>query len=73
METLEGHSFRPREHRHPVEVRIENQSGRPLRIEYDHFVLEGASRFQYAALSPFELREEGLAMGGSGRSPATWR
>jgi hypothetical protein len=50
----------------PVEVRLENQSGRPLRIEYDHFVLEGSSRFQYAALSPFELREEGLAMGGSG-------
>ncbi len=50
----------------PVRVRLENQSGRPLRLEYEHFVLEGASRFQYAALSPFELREEGLAVGGSG-------
>jgi hypothetical protein len=50
----------------PVEVRIENQSGRPLRIQYEGFVLVGGSRFQYAALSPFELRDEGLAMGGSG-------
>ncbi len=50
----------------PVRVRLENQSGRPLRLEYEHFVLEGSSRFQYAALSPFELREEGLAVGGSG-------
>lgn len=51
----------------PVQVRLENQSGRPLRIDYKDFVLVGASRFQYAALSPFQLREEGLsAVGGSG-------
>ncbi|HEX8435085.1 hypothetical protein [Archangium sp.] len=50
----------------PVEVRIENQSGRPLRLQYEEFVLVGGSRFQYAALSPFELRDENLAMGGSG-------
>lgn len=51
----------------PVQVRIENQSGRPLRIQYKDFVLVGASHFQYAALSPFQLREEGLtAVGGSG-------
>jgi hypothetical protein len=66
----------------PVEVRIENQSGRPLRIEYEYFALEGGSRFQYAALSPFELRDEGLGVGGSGdvrmhmgvgSSPWGWR
>lgn len=50
----------------PVEVRLENQSGRPLRIHYEHFTLVGDSRFQYAALSPFELRNDGLAVGGSG-------
>ncbi|QRK10324.1 hypothetical protein JQX13_09645 [Archangium violaceum] len=51
----------------PVQVRIENQSGRALRIDYDHFVLVGDSRFEYSALAPFELREEGLsAVGGSG-------
>jgi hypothetical protein len=50
----------------PVEVRLENQSGRPLRIQYVHFALVGDSRFQYAALSPFQLREDGPAVGGSG-------
>jgi hypothetical protein len=51
----------------PVQVRLENQSGRPLRIDYKDFALVGASRFHYAALSPFQLREEGLsAVGGSG-------
>jgi hypothetical protein len=53
----------------PVQVRLENQSGRPLRIQYQYFVLVGDSRFQYAALSPFELRGEGLAVGGSGFTP----
>ncbi|HYO55957.1 hypothetical protein [Archangium sp.] len=51
----------------PVRVRIENQGGRALRIDYEDFVLVGSSRFEYAALSPFELREEGTAaVGGSG-------
>jgi hypothetical protein len=51
----------------PVQVRIENQSGRPLRIQYETFTLLGSSRFQYSALSPFELAEEGgTAYGGSG-------
>lgn len=51
----------------PVQVRIENHSGRPLRLNYESFVLVGSSRFQYSALSPFELHEEGLAaVGGSG-------
>ncbi|WP_257451319.1 hypothetical protein [Archangium lipolyticum] len=51
----------------PVQVRIENQSGRPLRIRYEEFTLLGDSRFQYSALSPFELADEGrAAYGGSG-------
>jgi hypothetical protein len=51
----------------PVQVRLENQSGRPLRIEYESFTLRGNSQFEYAALSPFELSEEGTAaVGGSG-------
>jgi hypothetical protein len=51
----------------PVWVRFENQSGRALRIQYDAFTLRGNSRFEYAALSPFELRQEGTAaVGGSG-------
>ena len=51
----------------PVLVRIENQSGRALRIDTHVFALVGSSHFEYAALSPFELRQEGLsAVGGSG-------
>ncbi|PTL83289.1 hypothetical protein [Vitiosangium sp. GDMCC 1.1324] len=50
----------------PVLVHIENQSGRALRIQAKEFVLEGSSGFQYSALSPFQQREQGLAMGGSG-------
>jgi len=52
----------------PVGVRLENQSGRPLRVDPKDFTLVGGtSRFQYAALSPFELRQEGYtAVGGSG-------
>jgi hypothetical protein len=50
----------------PVRVRLENHSGRPLRISYDHFELVGDSRFTYSALSPFEVRTEGLALGGAG-------
>ncbi|WP_375768654.1 hypothetical protein NR798_44415 [Archangium gephyra] len=51
----------------PVRVRIENQSGRPLRIDYDSFSLKGNSQFHYAALSPFELGGDGTAaVGGSG-------
>ncbi|MCY1082682.1 hypothetical protein [Archangium lansingense] len=51
----------------PVLVRIENQSGRPLRIDYASFTLLGGSHFEYAAISPLELHDEGLAaVGGSG-------
>jgi hypothetical protein len=41
----------------PVEVRLENQSGRTLSIRYPLFDLQGATRFHYAALSPKELSE----------------
>ncbi|HZH13336.1 MAG TPA: hypothetical protein VE057_03135 [Archangium sp.] len=52
----------------PVRVRIENQSGRPLRMEYESFTLKGNSHFEYAALSPFQLGDEGTAaVGGSGQ------
>ena len=51
----------------PVQVRIENKSGHPLRIDYEDFVLVGGSQFEYAALSPFQLREESqTGVGGSG-------
>jgi hypothetical protein len=41
----------------PVEVRLENQSGRTLSIRYELFDLVGESRFHYAALSPPEMEE----------------
>lgn len=41
----------------PVEVRLENHSGRPLSIRYEHFDLLGQSRFRYAALSPLLMQE----------------
>jgi hypothetical protein len=41
----------------PVEVRVENHSGRPLSIRYEFFDVEGASRFHYAAIPPLSLDE----------------
>jgi hypothetical protein len=41
----------------PVELRVENQSGRTLSIRYALFDLVGASRFRYAALSPMLMKE----------------
>jgi hypothetical protein len=41
----------------PVEVRLENHSGRTLNIRYEFFDLVGESRFHYAALSPLEMEE----------------
>lgn len=43
----------------PVEVRLDNQSGRTLNIRYQFFDLVGESRFHYAALSPVQMREAG--------------
>lgn len=40
----------------PVKVTIENQSGRPLKINYDEFKLTGGSGFTYAAIPPMEAR-----------------
>jgi hypothetical protein len=40
----------------PVSVRLENHSGRALRLKYEHFTLVGGSRFRYSAVSPLELR-----------------
>ncbi len=41
----------------PVQVRLENQSGRPLSVRYEFFDLVGQSRFHYAALPPLELED----------------
>jgi len=41
----------------PVEVRLENHSGRPLSIRYELFDVEGNSRFHYSAIPPLELDE----------------
>ncbi|MCP3105301.1 hypothetical protein LZ198_41180 [Myxococcus sp. K15C18031901] len=42
----------------PVYVRIDNHSGRTLRIRYSEFALVGAqSGFRYSALSPLSLRQ----------------
>lgn len=41
----------------PVEIRLENQSGRPLSIRYELFDLVGESRFHYAALSLLDMEE----------------
>lgn len=51
----------------PVEVRLENQSGRPLRIDPADFTLVGTSRFEYAALTLPQLSQENVSgVGGSG-------
>jgi hypothetical protein len=41
----------------PVELRVENHSGRTLSIRYTLFELVGESRFHYAALSPLLMQE----------------
>jgi hypothetical protein len=41
----------------PVEIRLENQSGRTLSIRYELFDLVGESRFHYSALSPLDMEE----------------
>ncbi len=40
----------------PVEIRLENQSGRSLSVRYSLFDLLGASHFQYAALAPMSMK-----------------
>jgi hypothetical protein len=41
----------------PVEIRLENHSGRTLSIRYELFDLVGESRFRYSALSPLLMEE----------------
>ncbi|MFL5344860.1 MAG: hypothetical protein ACJ8AT_08700 [Hyalangium sp.] len=41
----------------PVEVQLENHSGRTLSIRASSFDLLGGSRFQYAALEPMKLKD----------------
>ncbi|MFY2559038.1 hypothetical protein ACN469_15515 [Corallococcus terminator] len=46
----------------PVYVRLENQSGKTLRIRYEDFTLVGTeSRFSYSALPPFTLRQSAVS------------
>ncbi|XXF77726.1 hypothetical protein P2318_32460 [Myxococcaceae bacterium GXIMD 01537] len=55
----------------PVRVRLENHSGKPLRVQYSDFILEGASRFRYAAIPPLELNrkaQDEAAVSGTGGS-----
>jgi hypothetical protein len=41
----------------PVEIRLENHSGRTLSVRYTAFDLQGESRFEYAALAPMSLKD----------------
>ena len=41
----------------PVEIRVENHSGRTLSIRYELFDLVGESRFRYSALSTLDMEE----------------
>ncbi len=40
----------------PVKVTLDNQSGRPLKVNYDQFKLSGASGFTYSAIPPMQAR-----------------
>jgi hypothetical protein len=54
----------------PVWVKLENRSGRPVRLAYGDFALVSPeSRFRYAAIAPLALSGASLASGygGSGR------
>lgn len=42
----------------PVEVRVENRSGRPLTIQYELFDLLGESRFHYSAIPPTSMNAD---------------
>jgi len=53
----EGHPRNLERRLTPVELRVENHSGRTLSIRYALFALVGESRFHYAALSPLLMQE----------------
>lgn len=40
----------------PMEVRIRNESGKPLQIRYKDFTLTTATGFQYQPLPPYQIR-----------------
>lgn len=46
----------------PLHIKLENDSGRPLRVEYKRFVLVDESGKQYTALPPYEI-------GGTAKKP----
>lgn len=52
----------------PVQVTLENHSGRPIRIAYKDFSLLGSTGFHYAALPPFSL--QGTAVSAAGQPGA---
>jgi hypothetical protein len=59
----------------PVEIRVENHSGRPLSIRYALFDLTGESRFQYAAIPLLNLDEvasDNSPLCVAGYSPGYW-
>jgi hypothetical protein len=58
----------------PVEIRVENRSGRPLSIRYIHFDLVGSTNFRYAALSPLALDEanDNSPLCTAGYTPGHW-
>jgi hypothetical protein len=58
----------------PVEVRLENHSGRTLSVRYTFFDLLGQTNFQYAALPPMTLKEgsEAQAQCIAGYTPGWW-
>ncbi len=62
----------------PVEVRLENHSGRPLRVKYGDFALVGESRFRYSAIPPLALRDTAVSQapetgtGGAGSVGLAW-
>ncbi|WP_224241923.1 hypothetical protein [Hyalangium gracile] len=74
-EAWKGHPSNLERRLTPVEVRLENQSGRALSIRYSAFELLGASRFEYAALSPLALEEANASQPRciAGYQPGYWR
>ncbi len=42
----------------PVQVTIENNSGAPIRLRYEHFALVAPNGRAYAAIPPFDIRGE---------------
>lgn len=55
----------------PVHVRVENHSGRTLRIRHADFALAGDSGFRFAAISPFTPWGQGLEAATAQQEP--WR